>query len=91
MKLTNKQGQILALAARGLKDRSIAETMGISVRTVQNHLSRIYTKTHTGGRMEAAMLYVSKQIEVAKRHSPQAKKRIQEESFKEESVGQLLL
>ncbi len=83
MKLTIKQGQILALAARGLKDRSIAETMGISVRTVQNHLSRIYTKTHTTGRMEAAMLYLNKEIEVVKRRSPQAKKRSLAKNFKE--------
>ncbi len=83
MKLTMKQGQILGLAAQGLKDRSIAETMGISVRTVQNHLSRIYTKTHTTGRMEAAMLYVTKKIEVVKRRSPQAKKRNLRKSVKE--------
>lgn len=83
MKLTMKQGQILGLAAQGMKDRSIAETMGISVRTVQNHLSRIYTKTHTTGRMEAAMLYVAKKIEVVKRRSPQAKKRNLRKSIKE--------
>lgn len=73
MKLTIKQDQILGLAARGLKDRSIAEKMGISVRTVQNHLSRIYTKTHTTGRVAAIMLYMSGRLEVVKRRAGSAK------------------
>ena len=69
MKLTVKQQQILGLAARGLKDRSIAGRMGISVRTVQNHLSRIYTKTHTTGRVAAIMLYMSGRVEGPKKRT----------------------
>lgn len=66
MELTIKQEQILSLAAKGLKDQLIAETLGISVRTVQNHLARIYTKTQTNNRVGAIMLYMSTKIEVVK-------------------------
>ena len=67
MNLTIKQEQILLLAARGMKDRSIAERMGISVRTVQNHLSRIYTKILTSGRVGAVLLYMSTKEDILKK------------------------
>lgn len=67
MELTEKQNQILSLAARGLKDKLIADSMGISVRTVQNHLARIYTKTHTTNRIGAIMLYMNTKVAVVKR------------------------
>ncbi len=75
MELTIKQEQILSLAAKGLKDQLIAETLGISVRTVQNHLARIYTKTQTNNRVGAIMLYMSTKIEVVKRHQKHGKRR----------------
>jgi len=82
MEFTVKQEQILSLAARGLKDQSIAETMGISVRTVQNHFARIYTKTHTN-RVGSIILYVSTKVQVVKRgkqgrKKPSLKKKIKE-------------
>lgn len=75
MQLTTKQEQILSLAARGLKDRHIAEKMGLSVRTVQNHLARIYTKNHTNNRVEAIWLYMNSEIEIVERHAIQGKRR----------------
>ena len=50
MELTSKQEQILSLAARGLKDRHIADKMGLSVRTVQNHLARIVERHAVQGK-----------------------------------------
>ncbi len=76
MQLTTKQEQILSLAARGLKDRHIADRMGLSVRTVQNHLARIYTKNHTNNRVSAIWLYMNSEIEIVERHAVQGKKRI---------------
>ena len=76
MELTSKQEQILSLAARGLKDRHIADKMGLSVRTVQNHLARIYTKNHTNNRVAAIWLYMNSEIEIVERHAPQGKKRV---------------
>jgi len=72
--LTTKQEKILSLAAKGLKDRLIADKLGISVRTVQNHLARIYTKIHTNNRVEAIMLYMHSDIKIVERQSAQDKK-----------------
>lgn len=72
MKLTIKEEQIISLAAAGLKDQMIAHCLGISVRTVQNHLSRIYNKTHTNNRVSAIILYLNSKIEITKRQSKKA-------------------
>ena len=74
MQLTTKQEKILSWAAKGLKDRLIADKLGISVRTVQNHLARIYTKIHTNNRVEAIMLYMHSDIKIVERQSAQDKK-----------------
>lgn len=42
--LTERELEIALLAARGTASRQIAETLCLSVRTVQNHLQRTYTK-----------------------------------------------
>ncbi len=72
--MTTKQEKILSLAGKGLKDRLIADKLGISVRTVQNHLARIYTKIHTNNRVEAIMLYMHSDIKIVERQSAQDKK-----------------
>lgn len=74
MQLTAKQEQILSLAAKGLKDRLIADKLGLSVRTVQNHLARIYTKNHTNNRVGAIMLYMNSKVEIVERHTARGKK-----------------
>ncbi len=71
---TFKQEEILSLAALGLKDQTIADTIGISVRTVQNHLAKIYTKTKTKSRVEAVMVYINADFGMAKRKAGQKKK-----------------
>ena len=42
--LTARERQIAALAARGESDTAIAARLGISARTVQTHLARVYAK-----------------------------------------------
>ncbi len=42
--LTTRERQIAALATRGNSDAAIADRLGISPRTVQTHLARVYTK-----------------------------------------------
>ena len=75
MQLTTKQEKILSLAASGLKDRLIADKMGLSVRTVQNHLARIYTKIHTNNRVAGNFaLYAIQMSKSLKGTSPQSKK-----------------
>lgn len=48
--LTGRERQIALLAARGQSDRSIAQQLGISPRTVSTHLSRCYAKLGVPGR-----------------------------------------
>src|SRR6185437_10938410 len=50
--LTSRERQIAALAARGSADAAIADRLGISVRTVQTHLARVYAKLGINRRTE---------------------------------------
>jgi DNA-binding CsgD family transcriptional regulator len=50
--LTNREREIAQLAADGLPSRVIAERLYVSVRTVDNHLGRIYTKLGVAGRSD---------------------------------------
>lgn len=53
--LTDRETQIARLAVRHTSPQ-IAEKLGISVRTVDNHLASVYTKLGIGGRGELARL-----------------------------------
>ena len=50
--LTARERQTAALAARGNSDAAIADRLGISARTVQTHLARVYAKLGITGRAE---------------------------------------
>lgn len=52
--LTRREAEIAGLAARGRTSADIAELLGISVRTVGNHLQRAYTKLGVRDRTELA-------------------------------------
>jgi DNA-binding CsgD family transcriptional regulator len=49
-RLTPRELEIARLASRGLSNREIAERLGTSVRTVDNHLHQAYTKLGIRGR-----------------------------------------
>jgi DNA-binding NarL/FixJ family response regulator len=49
-RLTPRELQIAKLASRGLRNREIADRLGISVRTVDNHLHQAYSKLGIGSR-----------------------------------------
>lgn len=51
-RLTPREFQLARLAVLGRSDRAIAEVLDISIRTVQTHLCRIYTKLGVSGRVE---------------------------------------
>jgi DNA-binding NarL/FixJ family response regulator len=53
--LTEREMEVLRLAARGMSNRAIAGELVVSVRTVQAHLSHIFTKLAVGSRTEAVM------------------------------------
>ena len=50
--LTKREAEILGLVKEGLSNRAIAVKLGISRRTVENILLRIYCKTGIGSRLE---------------------------------------
>ena len=51
--LSEREVQVLRLLARGASNRNIAARLFISVRTVERHVSNIYTKIGTRGRAAA--------------------------------------
>ncbi|HEY8543490.1 MAG TPA: LuxR C-terminal-related transcriptional regulator, partial [Acidimicrobiales bacterium] len=52
--LTRREREVALLAAQGMTSRRIADKLGVSVRTVDNQLGRVYTKLGVAGRRELA-------------------------------------
>jgi DNA-binding NarL/FixJ family response regulator len=57
--LTDRELEVLALVGRGFTNKAIGVQLGISDRTVQGHLARIFTKLNASSRTEAVMRAVS--------------------------------
>lgn len=53
--LTARELEVLQLLAQGLNNNAIAETLSISDRTVQAHLTNIFAKMHVSSRLEAVL------------------------------------
>jgi DNA-binding NarL/FixJ family response regulator len=51
--LTNRQREVLRFLQEGYDNRAIARAMGLSVKTIENHLTRIYKLLHIQSRLEA--------------------------------------
>ncbi len=54
--LSEREFDVLRLAARGLLNKEIAARLGLSIRTVHSHLANIFMKMHVGSRTEAVLL-----------------------------------
>ncbi|MFE5486885.1 helix-turn-helix transcriptional regulator [Streptomyces sp. NPDC056527] len=54
--LTEREREVARVAGTGRRTREIAEALGLSPRTVEVHLSRIYRKLEIGSRAELARL-----------------------------------
>ncbi|MBC7249612.1 MAG: response regulator transcription factor [Anaerolineae bacterium] len=56
--LTRREHEVLCLLAQGLDNAAIARQLGVTKRTVQNHVSNIYGKLGVASRTEAALLAI---------------------------------
>ncbi|MHA2616809.1 MAG: response regulator [bacterium JZ-2024 1] len=54
--LTEGEMQVLRLVAQGADNRTVAERLAISERTVANRLSEIYRKLHVNNRVQATLI-----------------------------------
>src|SRR5262245_31619007 len=53
--LTSREREILELIARGMANAAIAESLFISLKTVRNHVSNIYSKLQVADRAQAVI------------------------------------
>lgn len=58
---TDRQVQILELAARGHADKEIAVALGVSIHTVRTHLQRLYRAEGFSNRAEAVAAWLGQQ------------------------------
>ena len=58
--LTEREVEVLRLAAKGMSNRDISRELCISIRTVQTHLSNVFNKLGVGSRTEAVVLGLRK-------------------------------
>ncbi len=58
--LTEAEERIAAAVARGLSNKEIAAELGISVRTVENHISHILSKKSFSNRVEIARHWIER-------------------------------
>lgn len=58
-KLTDRELEVLGLAAQGYTNKAIGVQLGISDRTVQGHLAKTFNKLQAASRTEAVMRAVS--------------------------------
>jgi DNA-binding NarL/FixJ family response regulator len=54
--LTPREHDVLRLVAQGLSNSAIADRLGLSLKTVNNNTSSIFTRLNVGTRTEAAIL-----------------------------------
>ncbi len=58
--LTERERQVLKLAAKGMRNKEIARNLNISVRTVEDYMGHIFEKLGATSRTEAVMRAVSR-------------------------------
>ncbi len=51
--LTQREGEVLELIARGESNAAIARELGVSQKTVRNHVSNVFTKLRVADRSQA--------------------------------------
>jgi DNA-binding NarL/FixJ family response regulator len=54
-RLTRRERHVLGHVAQGLSNKQIAARLGLSEKTVRNHLSRVFVKLEANNRTQAVM------------------------------------
>ena len=63
--LSRREDEIVGLVAQGFKNKEgITEKMSISEQTVKNHLHNIFDKLHVSDRLELALHFVARRLQV---------------------------
>lgn len=57
--LTERESKVLVLTSKGFTNKAIGVQLGISDRTVQGHLAKVYSKLQVSSRTEAVMKAIS--------------------------------
>jgi DNA-binding NarL/FixJ family response regulator len=60
--LTQREVEVLCLIANGKSNREIAQSLILSVKTVDRHVSNIFAKTGTSNRTEASLYATRHQL-----------------------------
>jgi DNA-binding NarL/FixJ family response regulator len=60
--LSAREIEVLELASRGLRNKAIAEKLGISTRTVEGHFNGIFAKLGVSSRMAAILEAISRRL-----------------------------
>ena len=60
--LSPRELEVLGRAAKGLRNKAIAEQLNISVRTVEGHFNNIFVKMNVTSRIEAVLYAVSRHL-----------------------------
>lgn len=55
--LSPRECQVMACVARGLRNTEIAAELGVTVKTVKNHVNRIFGKLGVDARVEAVLVW----------------------------------
>ena len=61
-RLSPREMEVLRLAARGLDAKAIAESMTISIHTVNGHLNNIFNKLGVSSRLQAVLYAISRHL-----------------------------
>jgi DNA-binding NarL/FixJ family response regulator len=60
--LSNRELEVLSLVKEGLKNPEIAESLGLSIKTIENHIRSILLKLDAKNRTDAVILAIKNSI-----------------------------